>query len=456
MDPTLALPVAGEVITVSQLNNISRRILEQHCGQVWVQGEISNLARPGSGHLYFTLKDGKAQVRCAFFRSRVTLPESCLHNGAEILVRAKVTLYEERGDYQLVVLEATPAGIGFLLKQLEALKAKLTAEGLTTRPRKTIPKWPNAIGVITSATGAAIQDVLAVLGRRYPRAEIFIYATLVQGQQSAPSIAQTLQLAYTHNAAEVLLLVRGGGSLEDLWGFNEESVARMVAASPIPLITGVGHETDRTLVDEVSDMRAPTPSAAAELAAPDQFLALKHLLVLQEKLVFTMWQKWERAAQSLDRLKLKLRDPRLRLMEARASIPLLQNRLHQAIHQQLLRKIQLLQSVQLRLEKSVLKINFPEKQRGIARHVNTLQASIIRYLHKQHTLLASAKTRLHTLHPLATLGRGYCVATNAEGVIIRSVQEVHTGDTLRVRMQDGVVGVEVSEVAIVMAKESAP
>src|SRR5690606_2193067 len=256
--------------TVSALNREARLILERRFVGLWVEGEISDLSRPSSGHLYWTLKDATGQIRCAMFRQQNRPLAFPLANGDQVLVRARVTLYEARGEFQLIVEEVEAAGEGLLRRRFEALKRKLAAEGLFDTARKRpLPRVPRRIGVVTSATGAAIRDVLIALRRRFPAIPVLIYPTPVQGEGAAQEIRRTLELAGRRAECDVLILTRGGGSLEDLWSFNEEIVARAIAASPIPVIVGVGHETDFTIADFVADLRAPTPSQAAELAVPD-------------------------------------------------------------------------------------------------------------------------------------------------------------------------------------------
>ncbi len=259
------------VFSVSELNSAVARLLEQEFAWIWVEGEISNLAMPASGHIYLTLKDAGAQVRCAMFRGRNRELKFKPENGSQVVVRCKVSLYEVRGDYQLIIDRMEQAGAGALQRKFEELKHKLAAEGLFDEASKQdIPQLPSCIGVITSRTGAAIKDVLSVIARRFPAVPVKLYPVPVQGEESAPAICHALQLAEQHGACDVLLLVRGGGSLEDLWSFNEESVARAIFNCSIPVVSGVGHEVDITIADFVADYRAATPTAAAEAVTPDQ------------------------------------------------------------------------------------------------------------------------------------------------------------------------------------------
>src|ERR1700727_2102992 len=259
-----------DIYSVSRLNREVRVLLERGFGSVWLEAEISNFAKPSSGHWYFSLKDAAAQVRCCMFRQRNMLCGFAPRDGQKVLVRARIGLYEQRGEYQLVVDHMEDSGQGALKRQFEELSAKLSQEGLFAAERKrALPGLPKRIGIITSPTGAAVRDILHVLARRFPEAAVLIYPVPVQGAQAAEEIVAALSLAGRRAECDVLILARGGGSLEDLWSFNDERLARAIVASPIPVITGIGHEIDFTIADFAADVRAPTPSAAAELAVPD-------------------------------------------------------------------------------------------------------------------------------------------------------------------------------------------
>ncbi|MEW5972932.1 MAG: exodeoxyribonuclease VII large subunit, partial [Pseudomonadota bacterium] len=284
-------------LTVSSLVREIRALLEGNFPLVLVEGEISNLARPGSGHLYFTLKDAGAQLRCAMFRNRASLLRFRPQDGAHVLVRARITVYEPRGDLQLVVEHIEEAGLGALQRAFEQLKHRLAAEGLFEATRKRpLPALPHRIGIITSPSGAAVRDVLHVLERRFPMIPLRVYPTSVQGAGAADEIVAALRRANEDGDCDVLLLVRGGGSLEDLWPFNEERVARAIAASQLPVISGVGHETDFTIADFVADARAPTPSAAASLAVPDALAVADQLRALEGRLLRRMQDGLDRRA----------------------------------------------------------------------------------------------------------------------------------------------------------------
>src|ERR1700721_1807464 len=269
-NPSLPVRPDRDIYSVSRLNREVRILLERGFGSLWLEAEISNFARPSSGHWYFSLKDAAAQVRCAMFRQRNMLCAFTARDGHKVLVRARIGLYEPRGEYQLIVDHMEDAGLGALKRQFEELSARLSSEGLFAVERKRpLPRLPRRIGVITSPTGAAVRDILHVLARRFPAAAVLVYPVPVQGAQAAAEITAALELAGHRAECDVLILARGGGSLEDLWAFNDERLARAIVASPIPVITGIGHEIDFTIADFAADVRAPTPSAAAELVVPD-------------------------------------------------------------------------------------------------------------------------------------------------------------------------------------------
>lgn len=389
------------IFTVSELNTASQKILEHHFPDIWVEGEISNLSKPGSGHVYFSLKDQKAQIRAAFFRQNARNLNFELRNGLLIQVKARVSLYPDRGDYQLIVEKIEHAGEGLLRQAYEQLLNKLRDEGLfQSHYKQALPKFPRRIGIITSPTGAALQDILTVLKRRFSNAEIIIFPCTVQGANAAPEIVQALQRAnaYLHpttGACDVLLLCRGGGSLEDLWPFNEEIVARAIFSSVIPIVTGVGHETDFTIADFVADLRAPTPSAAAECISPDQEALLRRFQVLESLLLQNIQQRLNYHGQHVDNLTKRLRHPK------------------QWIEAEILR----LNTITSRL-------------------TNTIQQI---FLNKQQCLSNLTRT-LEIVSPLATLNRGYSIVTKQtteKTQIIRSIQEVRLNDKLAIKVSDG-------------------
>ena len=393
---TLGLDEDAEILSVSALNREVRQLIEEALGLVWVEGEISNLARPSSGHLYFSLKDEKAQVRCAMFRQANRRLGFAPADGLQVLVRARVSLYEPRGDYQLIVEHMEEAGEGALRRRFEALKAKLADEGLfdTDRKRK-LPEIPERIGVITSPTGAALRDVLISLKRRFPAAQVLIYPTSVQGDKAAPEIVAALERASRRAECDLLILTRGGGSLEDLWPFNEEIVARAVADVAIPIIVGVGHETDFTIAEFVADLRAPTPSQAAELAVPEQRDYLERLLGVAESL-----------SRALRRL---FRDQQRRL-------EIFEHRLARAHPGMMLRA----------------------KQQRIDEIEGRLKRAVRQLLGDTQARIRLVERGLMALSPLATLERGYSIVTRlSDGQLVTQSDAVAEGDGVQIRLAEG-------------------
>ncbi len=386
------------VFTVSELNQATQRILEGAFPAILVEGEVSNFVKPVSGHLYFSLKDPKAQIRCAMFRLQANRLPFEPKNGLMIQVKAKVSLYPDRGDYQLIVESMEMAGDGFLRKAYEALVKKLTEEGLFLEQwKKPIPLFPKHIGIITSPTGAAIRDILSVLKRRFPLIPITLYPTKVQGVDAMPEIVRALSMANRQGIADVLILTRGGGSLEDLWPFNEELLARAIFESQIPIITGIGHEIDFTIADFVADCRAPTPSAAAELVTPHQSTLQSQISIIQTRLITEMNKCLQHQTQRVDWLLRHLRHP----------------------DQQLQNHLQRLKALQIRL---VSTVNQCLKEKNLS--------------------LKNALRTLDAVSPLATLNRGYAILSAENDKIIRSIVEVKAGDNLQVRLKDGVIKVK--------------
>jgi exodeoxyribonuclease VII large subunit len=402
-----------EVLSVSDLNREARRLLEQQFPLLWVGGEVSNLVRAASGHVYFSLKDSTAQVRCAMFRSRAQLLPWKIENGQQVEVQALVTLYEARGEFQLNVEGMRRAGIGRLYELFLQLREKLATEGLFAAERKrTLPRYPRRIGIVTSPQAAALRDVMAALRRRAPHVELLIYPTLVQGAEAPAAIVSALGAVFARKECDVLLLVRGGGSIEDLWAFNDEAVARAIAAAPLPTITGIGHETDTTIVDYVADCRAATPTAAAELASAGWFEAASEL----DELTNTMARAIERLLalrmQALDRLALRLVHPAQRLAASRQRLELLARRLPVALQRQLERE--------------------SANQLG-----HRLQTAMARQLSRQRDRLARCAGSLAALSPMATLERGYSIVRSADGTIVRDAATVKAGDRLALQFASG-------------------
>jgi len=383
-------------ITVSQLNRQAKTILEQGLGRLWVEGELSNIARPASGHVYFTLKDNTAQIRAAFFRQRQRGPMINFKDGDQVLAYGRVSLYEPRGDYQLIVEQIEAVGEGALRRQFEVLKKKLSAEGLFAEDRKTaLPHLPQRIGIITSPSGAAIRDIISVLRRRFPSIPVVIYPAAVQGDAAPAELISALAIANRRNDCDVLIIGRGGGSLEDLWAFNDEQLARAIATSSLPVISAVGHEVDFTITDFVADVRAPTPSGAAEIVVPDRQDWLRLLNTLATRISRLGQRTVEDLGQTLDWLSRRL--------------------LQTSPYATLERSLSRLSGLQQRLSSAA--------RRSVANANHRLEL---------------AMRGLHSVSPLATLERGYAIVEDASsGKVLLDAAEATAGDDIRARLAHG-------------------
>ena len=428
-----------DVFTVTRLNREVRAVLEGSFPQLWVQGEMSNLARPASGHWYFSLKDKNAQVRCAMFKNRNRYLRFSPENGMEVIVRAGVSLYEGRGEFQLIVEELEPAGTGALQKAFEELKARLAREGLFDAGRKKpVPLYPQNIGVITSPTGAAIRDILHVLQRRYPAARVIVYPVAVQGEGAAKQIVQALETAQSRSECEVLILARGGGSLEDLWSFNEEIVARAVYRCSLPVVCGVGHEIDFTIADFVADQRAPTPSAAAEIVSPNSMELLERLGNIRNKLLSQIRYRITKYAERLGYYEKRLPHPARRLQNISQHLDNLSLRLSQSIKTRIAVKrsglLQLIARINHYNPSQLLRLN-RDKYRHLA---GRLQIGLNHHLGKLREKLARSARLLQAVSPQVTLERGYAIVTDpATGRIIRDAANVNEGKDIHTRLARG-------------------
>ncbi len=437
------------IFTVSQLNQAVRHILEQEIGTIWLTAEISNLSQPASGHWYFTLKDTTAQVRCAMFRMinrRVTFRPQ---NGQQVLVKASLTLYEPRGDYQLVIETMQPAGEGLLQQQFEQLKATLTAQGLFEFiHKKALPTPATCVGIITSATGAALRDILHILNRRDPGLPVIIYPTAVQGKEASVQLVRAIELANQRNECDVLIIARGGGSLEDLWCFNEEAVARAIFNSQIPIVSAVGHETDITIADFVADLRAPTPSAAAELISRNHQELLDQLLSRRQHLEIAMDYYLARQQQYYSILlhRLQQQHPALRLSRQHTVLIKLQQKMQDAFKVQLniKQKQQHLLQHKLLQQQPLLRIHQLNNQ--IIQQNQRLIYAITDQINKAKQYAALICTQLDSVSPLATLARGYSVTTTHTGQIIRSSKQVSIGEHIIHRLAEGIIESEVLKI----------
>ncbi|WP_313131363.1 exodeoxyribonuclease VII large subunit [Pseudescherichia vulneris] len=439
------------IFTVSRLNQTVRLLLEREVGQVWISGEISNFTQPASGHWYFTLKDDTAQVRCAMFRNsnrRVTFRPQ---HGQQILVRASITLYEPRGEYQIIVESMQPAGEGLLQQKYEQLKAKLAAEGLFDQQSKQpLPSPAHCVGVITSKTGAALHDILHVLKRRDPSLPVVIYPTAVQGEDAPGQIVRAIALANSRKECDVLIVGRGGGSLEDLWSFNDERVARAIFASQIPIVSAVGHETDVTIADFVADLRAPTPSAAAEMVSRNQLELLRQLQSGQQRLEMAMDYYLANLTRRFTQLEHRLQQqhPQLRLARQQTVLERLRQRMTYAMDNQLKRSGQRQQRMTQRLNQHSPQPRIHRAQNRVQQLEYRLAQLMSARLSATRERFGNAMTHLDAVSPLATLARGYSVTTATDGNVLKQTKQVKAGDVLTTRLVDGWVESEVKGVTV--------
>ena len=415
-----------EVLSVADLNQVARRLLEGEFPNIWVEGEVSNFVQPSSGHWYFTLKDAAAQIRCVMFRNRNRAQRTKLQDGSKVLLRGKLSLYEGRGDFQLLVDTLEDIGDGELLRAFEQLKVKLEKEGLfNAENKKSIPSVPKHVGVITSPSGAAIRDVLNILERRFPAIKVSILPVQVQGKEAVRQIREALLFAndYKIFPFDVLLLTRGGGSLEDLWPFSSEIVARTIAEIDVPIVSAIGHETDTSIADFVADLRAPTPSAAAELISPDQ-------------------QEW---TYNLDRIQ--------KTLTRRISITL-RNNLAQMKHlgKRLQHPRQRLRELNQRIDNLELRLLSKSRFDATARQIESIQDELIDKVNmkmsEQNNCVINLIQRLHTLSPLATLKRGYSITTlgGKNGTIVRNATSLKKNDSIDIRLGTGMISAEVKDI----------
>jgi exodeoxyribonuclease VII large subunit len=430
-----AAPLAP-VIPVSQLNRLARERLESSFPLCWVAGEISNLTYAASGHVYFSLKDKAAQVRCVMFRNRAQLLGWRLENGQHLEARVLVTLYEARGDFQLNIETARRAGIGNLYEKYLALKDQLEREGLFAESgKRALPPYPRRIGIVTSLQAAALRDVLSTFARRASQVALVLYPTPVQGEGAARQIAQAIGLASARRDCDVLIVCRGGGSLEDLWAFNDEALARAIRACAIPVISGIGHETDFTIADFAADRRAPTPTAAAELAAPQRSALLARLAELRAALRRALLQGQNQRAQQLDTLALRLQHPAQRLARQRDDLSNLQRRLDHSLAQAGARGRQRLAALSGRLL-----LARPQTGR-LAQRLDALGSRMAgawqRPLHQQSAELARLAASLTQLNPAAVLARGYSMVTDDAGRIVRDSSTLEPNDRIAVLFHTG-------------------
>lgn len=437
-----------KIVTVTQLTALVRDLLEENFAHLWVEGEVSNLAVPSSGHSYFTLKDAAATIRCVMFRTSVRAMKFRLTDGMKLLLRARMTVYDQRGDYQLVVEYAEPLGLGALQLAFQQMRERLAQEGLFAESlKKPIPALPATVGIVTSPTGAAIHDILNVIGRRHATLQILIAPVKVQGEGAALEIAGALADLNRYPGIDVIIVARGGGSLEDLWAFNEEVVARAIVASGLPVISAIGHEVDITIADLVADLRAPTPSAAAELVVKSKTQLTADCDALERRLSQAIERIVSDSAAQLEILTLSLKDPEILIERFLQRLDDLQARSEYCLTDLLIKGAQRVTAAE-----NLLKLHSP------ASTITTLHATLENYLFRisattraqvelSHSLLATAAGRLAALSPLATLQRGYAaVCKPSSGATVTSVSQLTVGEAVSVRFTDGSAACEVKQI----------
>ena len=440
--------VAKEIYSVSALNSAIRDLLEGQFFYCLVDGEISNAAFPGSGHIYFNLKDDGAVIRAVLWRSQAVMFRALIANGQKVRVTGKISVYAPRGEYQLVVNRVEEAGKGDLYLQYEALKKKLMMEGLfDIASKKPIPRHPRKIGLITSKTAAALQDVLNVLATHRPDINIQLYPTKVQGIDAGIEIAQAIERANIAASCDLLLVIRGGGSIEDLWAFNEEIVARAIYASKIPIITGVGHETDTTIADFVADLRAPTPSMAAKYSSQSRDELYQQLSEYEERLVNLVKRKLEVHARQYLVMshRLKMKEPKLRLSNFQRDLDALKNRLNAKMASYLANSQQNIAQLTKRLNIVDIERIYHDR----AQALDLIEKRLIDVIkHRQANIssqFVSSVDKLNLLSPLNTLLRGYSMATKEDGTVVKSIQQLQEKEVVRVKLSDGIFDAKVTK-----------
>lgn len=437
------------IYQVSELADILRGLLEDSLPRLWVQGEISNFVRPASGHWYFTLKDAQAQLRCVMFKGNNFHVRPQPRDGDSVLVRGQIGIYAARGDLQFICEHLEPAGEGALLRAFEQLKAKLAAEGLfDEKLKRPIPPVPRTIGVITSGTGAALQDILTTLSRRFPLGQVVLYPVPVQGAEAPPAIVRALRELPERAAVDVVILARGGGSLEDLWAFNAEAVARAIRACAVPVVSGVGHEIDFTIADFAADLRAPTPTGAAELVSPNMAEWTQRLDGLELTLAEEVRNYTDERREQILRLagRLQVLHPGRRLGESAQRLDELQQRLAMAQENVLRRSQQDRENLEHRLGAANPARIIQLRRQQLQNLTNQLQINARTQMQMTHTRLRQAESLLQSFNPQAVLERGYAIALAVDGRVLTDATAIGTGDTVQVQLAKGAIKTSVTEI----------
>jgi exodeoxyribonuclease VII large subunit len=432
-----------QALSVSQLNRKIKNLLEQDVGEILVEGEISNLSKPVSGHYYFTMKDNSAQIKCVFFKNRHLKIHATLQNGQQIIAGGRLSIYEARGDYQLIVECLSENGLGDLHKIFELLKEKLNLQGLFAEGRKKkIPKFPNCIGVISSSTGAAIKDVLATLNRRYPHALVLIIPSEVQGKDAAPQLINAIIAANKDMRSDVLILARGGGSIEDLWAFNDEKLAHAIANSKIPIVTGVGHEIDFTIADFVADLRCATPTAAAEAVTPDGLELLAYCEILKKNITKSIGMMLEKQKVLLKFKIDKISSLKYLTVRHWQRLDYLDVNLYNYIDVLIMQKQRKLQLLVSRLEVNNPKVLLMHTKSRLLQLEDKILQALLKKLQDKKQAFQSLLATLNAVSPLATLDRGYAIVTTKDTLVTKCI-DVAVGSLVDIRLMDGQITCEV-------------
>ncbi len=446
-DTSANISNSRDIYTVSRLNREVRTVLETGFPLLWIEAELSNFARPASGHWYFSLKDEAAQVKCAMFKNRNQLVKVLPANGKQVLVRARIGLYEPRGDYQLIIEHMEEAGDGALRRQFELLKNKLATEGLfDTAHKKNIPKTVTRVGIVTSATGAAIHDILTTLQRRFPMRKTIVYPVPVQGKGASNKIAAAITKANERKEIDVLIIARGGGALEDLWEFNEEVVARAIYNSDIPIITGIGHEVDFTIADFVADKRAATPTAAAELISPDRRQLLQQLSSFESRLIYLMRQNLQQKQQKTDWLNKRIRHPKDQLQIFKNKLNELNQRNVRSVKNTLLKSRSQIRLLEVKLQQHTPLQRIQQLQLQYKNINNRFQHATKQIISIKIKKLQYLIYTLDAISPLHTLKRGYAIVKDENNHVIRNVHNVKKNQLIKTEFAKGSIFSTITEI----------
>lgn len=436
------------IYRVSELANEMRNLLEMSYASVWIEGELSTLSKPASGHIYFTIKDDEAQIRCAMFRNQAQRLPFSPSVGEKVKIRGKLSVYTARGDLQCIAQSMEKAGEGELNKAFELLKQKLLELGLFDRAnKKSLPEYPKNIGIVSSASAAALQDIITTLKRRCPGIPVTLYPSLVQGDNAAPQLVDAIKLANQAQVSDVIILARGGGSLEDLWGFNDETLAHTISESKIPIISAVGHEVDFTIADFVADLRAPTPTAAAELVAPDVDNLMQKLFSIRQRAVRQTVRRIETHAQMVDAMQYRLIHPSTKIENNRQQLQALAQIMSRNMQQVSSQRKQNLQQLGRRLNPQLISERVTLRRSDLNRAGSSLLKAVHDQTQRRNDQLSNISESLNVVNPLATLERGYSITRDEHNEIVRKASFNLIGTTISIQLGEGRIECDVKEIS---------